>query len=241
MFGAGRGLLRRFDAVLKVAAGGFPAREPAFRFQDQFVVGPGLPLQFGPLDVDLRASPLGPTRGVEPAELLPEPAFHGRQLFHTGVGKVVRQLGAGTLAGRTRRSVGPFRFVTQLQCGGDAICFAGTFEPGLVPVAVGATGFEFGGAAPRLLVPLLKPGEFARGVELAAGCRLTALGRGQDGLSDVEPFPGAAAGDRGPLQNAVGQSRFAGSGVRQGQLMRPPVLRPGRSAGRSRESVRRRP
>lgn len=88
----------------------------------------------------------------------------------------------------------------------------------MVPVAVGATGFEFGGTAPRLLVPLLKPGEFARGVEFAAGCRLSALGRGQDGLSDVESFPGAAAGDGGPFQYTVRQSRFAGLGVRQGQL-----------------------
>lgn len=71
LFGAGRGLLRRFDAFLKATTGGFPAREPAFRFQDQFVVGPGLPLQFGPLGVDLRAAPFGPTRGVEAAELLP--------------------------------------------------------------------------------------------------------------------------------------------------------------------------
>lgn len=218
VFGAGRGLLCRLDAFLQFAAGGLPARQPAFRFLDQLVVGAGLAFQFGPLGVDLRVAPLGSTRGVETAELLPEPAFQGCQLLGTRVDKGVGQLGAGAVTGLSGSPVGTLGVVAQLQCWGNEFCLARPFEPLALPVALGAAGFELTGAATRLLVPLLESGELACGVEFAAGEGLPALGGGEYGLGDVEPFPGVAAGRRSPLQYAVRESRIAGPGVRQGQF-----------------------
>lgn len=71
-----------------------------------------------------------------------------------------------------------------------------------------------------LRVPLLEAGQFAFGVQRAAGGQLAVLRLRDHRVRDAEVFAGGAARDRGPLQDRLGQARFARSNRRRRGLGR---------------------
>ncbi len=210
--GAGRGLLRRRDAFPESGVDGVPARQPGVRVPDGGVVGPGLALQPLPFPVDAGAARLGPARGLQATQLLPEPALQLGELIGSRVGQVGRQLRPGPVEGGVRPAVGELRLLTQFQRRGDPVGLAGALQLLLAAVVFGPSLLQGRGAAHGLLVPLLEAGEFALGVQGVACRALPALGPGQDAVGDVEPFAGRGPGDGGPLQHGFGETGFAPPG-----------------------------